>query len=152
MEVIMTYFEWDIIFWLFFVSGQLMFMLKRADLARRSPLNGVPSIAAYFKTNWVIILQRLAFEVIFLFVYRYPGFPNELGLHFSLPVIKQSLVLSFFGGFFADALLDWATMQDSIIGIKVPKWVKESIPQLPQVQALVANLGPKSVTNGVNNV
>ena len=140
----MNHIEWDLTFWFFFISGQMMFLIKRADLARRSPLNGVPSITSYFETNWVIILQRLVFEGLFLFIYRHPNFTNEIGLHFSTPAIKQSLVLAFFGGFFADALLDWATMQDTLVGVKVPKWVKESVPQLPEVKALVITLTPKS--------
>ena len=131
---------WDIVYWLVFISGQMMFLLKRADLARRSPLNGVISIGSYFVTNWVVIVQRLAFESLFLFLYRHPDFPSQLGLHFTLPLAKQSLVLAFFGGFFADAILDWIAMQNTLLGITIPSWIKESIPQLPQVQNFVAGL------------
>jgi hypothetical protein len=121
----------------------MLFLLKRADLARRSPLNGVHSVWFYFENNWVVILQRLAFESVLLYLYRHPDFPKQIGLHFSLPTVKQSLMLVFFGGFFADAALDWITMQDSIMGVKIPAWVKESIPQLPQVQVFVAELVEK---------
>ena|SRR5258708_14644587 len=137
----MNHLEWDLLFWIVFIAGQMMFLLKRADLAHRSPLNGVKSIPAYFTTNWVVIFQRLAFESLFLFLYRHPAFPSEIGLHFSLPTVKQSLVLAFFGGFFADASLDWITLQDTIFGIKIPTWIKENIPQLPQVQTFVSTLG-----------
>lgn len=132
--------RWDLLFWAAFIAGQFMFLLKRADLARRSPLNGVKNVGMFFVQNWVVILVRLAFESIFLFLYRHPDFPLQIGLHFSLPHTKQSLVLTFFGGFFADAILDWATMQNSILGIKIPAWVKENIPQLPQVQTFVQTL------------
>lgn len=137
---------WDIIFILMFSAGQLLFMLKRADLARRSPLNGVKSIGNFFALNWVVLLFRAVIEWgIFLWPYRsasnsflqsivhkvWSSFPFQLPQH-------RGLVGCFFLGIGADFLLDWVTGQSWIDSVPILRLLKENIPQLPKVQQLIA--------------
>jgi len=132
--------EFDFLYWFFFALGQGLFLLKRADLARRSPLNGVPTIGAFFYTNWVTILYRSVFEVGLVF-YPYRHFDiNSLidKLGWNLPIqVPQSLLVAFFLGVLSDYLMDWIVMQDKIGPIKIPGFLKENIPQLPEVKQLV---------------
>jgi hypothetical protein len=139
-------FAWDLIYWFVFSLGVLLFLIKRADLAKRSPLNGVKSKREYFSLNWVVLLYRFTFESVLLWGYRYPdldplkglGIPGADKIHF--PRMTQSLVLAFFGGLAASSLLDYILGRDKIFGIPIPSVVKEFIPQLPQVQELVSTI------------
>ena len=139
---------WDLIFLLVFSLGQFLFMLRRADLARRSPLNGVKSIGMFFAMNWVTLLFRAIIEWgVCLWPYRSASaqWVNSLIAHIGINVPFQipshrGLAGCFFLGVFSDMVLDWVTMQDKIFGIPIPKAVKETIPQLPQVQQLVSTL------------
>lgn len=139
-------FLWDVINWLAFALGQGLFLLKRADLARRSPLNGVKSIGEFFSRNWITLIFRGAIEFCLIFwPYRHNWADlviAKLGWNFHVHV-PQSLVLAFLLGLASDMLMDWAVMQDSIAGVKIPVKLKENIPQLPQVQQLVSQLGEK---------
>lgn len=133
----------DIIYWLAFALGQALFLLKRADLAAKSPLNGVRTKRNFFYLNWVTIIYRSAVEFVFPFyVFRHVD-PNVLmaGMSWHLPFsIPQNGVFFFVLGLFSDLIMDWAAMQKSVMGIPVPSWLKENIPQLPEVTKLVSDL------------
>lgn len=144
-----AHWQWDIVYWLVFALGQLLFLLKRADLAKRSPLNGVRSIGQFFGQNWITLLFRSALEFVFPFyVYRHTdpavlsSWIAKVGVNIPFR-IPQSLVVAFLLGLFSDMLMDWLAMQDSVAGIKIPSWLKENIPQLPEVKQLVDSLNPK---------
>ena len=63
--------KWDLIYLVAFSLGELLFMLVRADRARRRPLNGVKSIRNFFALNWVTLLFRAVIEwLVFLWPYR----------------------------------------------------------------------------------
>lgn len=143
----------DIGYWLAFALGQLLFLLKRADLARKSPLNGLPTIKAFFALNWITILYRSVLEFgLILYPYRHMDINSLIDKIGWLPDsirIPQSVVLAFFLGLFSDYLMDWIAMQDSIAGFKIPKFLKESIPQLPAVKQLVDTMAAaKQANNG----
>lgn len=127
--------------WLPFFSGQCLFILKRMGLAVRSPLNAMKSRRQYLKQNWDILLIRTVIE--FIAVY----FPYQHSNLFEtyLPkwwaVIPASWVVPMALGYLADSMLDWILGKDKIFGVPIPDFIKETIPQLPEVQNLVAQLG-----------
>lgn len=140
---------WGALFVLVFSCGQFLFMLKRADLARRSPLNGINSIKQYFSLNWVVLLFRAVIEWgLFLWPYRsasaswiqsivkmvWHSFPFQVPQH-------RGLIGAFFFGIGADLLIDWLLMQDWVKSVPILKYLMEQIPQLPEVKKLVDNLG-----------
>lgn len=142
----MKHWAWDIVFLLVYSAGQFLFLLRRADLARRSPLNGLNSIWQFFRQNWVVLLIRcVVFEDSLLYLYRHPDFLAMFGVNVHLYHFPQSLMLTFFGGFFADTAVDYITGLDKVpvVGWVIPKKVKEQIPQLPEVQQLVSTLESK---------
>lgn len=134
----------DLAYWGVFFLGQLLFLLKRADLARRSPLNGVTGIGNFFALNWVTILFRSVVEFgVVLYPYRHVDINSLIAKLGWLPDsvrIPQSIVVAFFLGLFSDMIMDWVVMQDKIFGIPIPKALKETIPQLPAVKEVIANL------------
>lgn len=150
----MSHWKWDILYWLVFALGQLLFLLKRADLARRSPMNGVASMGAFFAFNWVTILYRSALEFVVPFwVYRHVDVNAMIAkTGWNMPFqVPQSLVVSFVLGLFADFVMDWVAMQKSIAGIPIPSWLKENIPQLPEVKEFVEKLAEdKQAGPGIN--
>src|SRR5438445_13746747 len=118
----------DIVYWIAFLLGQGLFLLKRADLGRKSPLNGLPSISAFFVLNWITILYRSVVEVgLVLYPYRHVDINVlvvKIGWHLPF-AIPQSIVIAFFLGLFSDYLMDWVAMQYSLVGIKIQKFLKE---------------------------
>jgi hypothetical protein len=140
---------WDLLFWFVFVCGQVLFMLRRADLARRSPLNGVGSMIQYFRLNWVTLLLRMVIEwIVFFYPYRFASAAQlnwiiqRLGWSFPFEV-KRGLVGDLSLGIVSSMLLDTLAMRQTIFGITIPKLIKETIPQLPEVQQLVQHLNAK---------
>jgi hypothetical protein len=135
----------DLLYWLAFAAGQSLFMLKRTALAIRSPMNSMGSRTEYLKLNWDVLLIRSALEFAFIF-YPYRHVPLASLLSFTgwnIPfAIPQSAVTVFILGFFSDAMMDWAAMQDKLFGkIPVPSWIKETIPQLPENVKLQKAIG-----------
>jgi hypothetical protein len=116
-------------------------MLKRADLAVRSPLNAVESKRSFFAHNWVPLMIRTFIEFGFIFVpWRSMGTDKIMALAgwqvpFHLP---QGWVAASILGYLSDSLMDWAVMQKKIFGITVPSMFKETIPQLAVVTQIVA--------------
>ena len=43
-------------------------------------------------------------------------------------------------GLLCDFCMDWLAMQDRVLGIPVPSWIKEFVPRLPQIEVVVASL------------
>ena len=133
----------DILYYLAFAGGQSLFMLKRADLAVRSPLNAVHSKQDYFKSNWVPLLIRSFIEFVIVFM-PYRHFDTDKivsAIGWNIPFhIPQNWVVSAFLGYLSDSIMDWVVMQDKIAGITVPKLIKETIPQLLVVQNIVATI------------
>lgn len=137
---------WDVIFIAVFSAGQLLFMLKRADLARRSPLNGVKTIRQFFALNWVILLFRAVVEWgLILWPYRSASaaFIQAAALKIGVSIPFQvpshrGLAGAFFAGVASDMIADWIVMQKWIQAVPILNKLAENIPQLPQVQQLIA--------------
>jgi hypothetical protein len=126
---------YDLLFYLLFLGGQLIFILKLADSAARGH-NGITSRMQYLSMNWVPLLIRMMFESLFFFAYRHytvltgePWFPSWLP-HWNPP---QYGVLFAPFGYLSDSVLDWVSMYP-----KVPAWIKAQIPAVPQ--GLVATI------------
>jgi hypothetical protein len=126
-----------------FMAGQALFLLKRMALAVRSPMNALQSRGQYLSQNWDILLYRGAIEYFFLFFYLHqPLFAELLGLiHVKLPFTIPVFGFGCFAlGLLCDFLMDWIAMQDRVLGIPVPRWIKEFVPRLPQLEIVVASL------------
>ena len=132
---------YDILYWFTFSGGQLLFMLKRADLAVRSPLNAVGSKRQYFVQNWVPLVIRSFIEFAIVFMpYRHADtdkLVRAFGWDFPFH-IPQSWVVAAILGYLSDSMMDWATMQEKIASVRVPKIFKETIPQLEIITNVVA--------------
>jgi len=130
----------EVLNWLPFFLGQCLFILKRSGLAVRSPLNGMKSKRQYVYQNWDILLIRAVLEfIIVYFPYRHSSlFATYLPKWFNL--IPGSWVIVLALGFLSDSLMDWLAGKDKVFGVPVPGFIKETIPQLPAVQQLVADL------------
>ena len=136
----------EILQWLPFFGGQCLFVLKRSALAVRSPLNGTKSRRQYLKQNWDILLVRTVIALIAVyFPYRHSDvfvgyLPKWMGL------IPTSAIVPLALGYMSDSTLDWLLGKDKIFGVPIPAFIKETVPQLPAVQNMVAQLGDKSET------
>lgn len=140
MMILTPHQDFDFVYWGCFLAGQWLFLLKRMALAVRSPMNALKNRRQYIYTNWDIILIRTAIEfAVIYYPYRHADLNMLVAkLGWSLPFkIPQAGVVAFGLGFLADFLLDWITMQDKILGISMPAWLKETVPQLPQVQQVI---------------
>jgi hypothetical protein len=131
----------DVLYWFAFFGGQFLFMLKRADLAVRSPLNAVESKSHFFAYNWVPLTIRTFIEFGFIFApWRSIGTDGMMALfgwHVPFPVPHGWVAASILG-YLSDSMMDWAAMQKKILGITVPDIIKETIPQLAVVTQIVA--------------
>jgi len=143
----------DFAYWGCFLAGQWLFLLKRMALAVRSPMNALKTRREYIYANWDILLIRTALEfAAFYYPYRHVDV-NALVAKLGWPMpfkIPQAAVVAFGLGFIADFLLDWLTMQDKILGIPMPAWLKETVPQLPHVQAVIETAALEKQANGKN--
>lgn len=149
---------WDIVYILAFAAGQILFMLKRADLARRSPLNGVKSIRQFVSINWITLVFRAVVEWgVFLWPYRSASVAfidaaiSKLGysIPFQIPA-RRGLAGAFFLGIGADFLMDWLVMQKWFQAIPILNKLAENIPQLPEVTQMVDNLSIAKSQSGPN--
>lgn len=118
----------DVIYYLAFVAGQGLFVLKRAAMAIRSKTNPIATRRAFLYTNWDVLLIRAALEMPVFWIWRHKALGSVaafLGLaipdKFSLPVNPLVAVML---GYMADSLLDWASTSS-----KVPSIIRENIPR-----------------------
>jgi hypothetical protein len=126
-----------------FNAGQWLFLLKRMALAVRSPMNALRSRRQYLAQNWDILIYRGVIEFGFLWAYLHQ---EQLGQLLALVHVFLSFRIPVFGfgcfalGLLCDFTMDWIAMQDRVLGIPVPSWIKEFVPRLPQLEIVVANL------------
>lgn len=120
---------YDCLYYLLFLLGQLIFILKLADSAARAN-NGIETRRQYLALNWVPLLVRLMFESLLFFAYRHYSmltteswFPSWLP-HWTFP--QFGIIFPPFG-YLSDSILDWVSMQPGI-----PSWIKATIPPVPQ--------------------
>lgn len=114
----------DVIYYLAFLAGQLLFILKRAAMAIRSKTNPTLSRRAYLYANWDVLGIRAALESFIFWVWRHhligvvvAYFGYNIPEKISIPV---NPIVGFILGYFADSLVDWASTSP-----KVPLLVRE---------------------------
>lgn len=134
----------DLLLYLPFLAGQLLYILKRAGFSMRA--GRAPSRWKYICQNWDILLFRSVLEFIFIFVPVRHFTPDQLlsFFHIDLSGIEalnflqnpvSSPVSLLFAGIAADGvmdwLVDWASRSDNkrIPGI-FKKWLSENVSQL----------------------
>src|SRR5258708_37964665 len=89
----MTHLQADFAYYAAFLSGQGLFVLKRAASAIRSKTNPIKSRRAYAYANWDILLIRASLELPIFWIYRHESIGTVAGwmglnlpVAFSLPV------------------------------------------------------------------
>lgn len=128
----------DIVNYVFFLFGQLMFILKRAGSAIRNPEKAISNRREYLYHNWDTILIRGAFEVFLIFLPLAHFSIDQIAGFFgiSVPAVLSGalsgVVGFFFAGFGADSLLDWLAVSGKLPGF-LESWLKENVPQLPML-------------------
>lgn len=126
--MIPTELKWDLLLWLTFFGGEMVFVLKRASMATRSATNPTPSRWAYFKANSDLIFVRSVLAFIFIYYpFRHFGVDWLLGIfgwHMPVP-IQGGFVTSLALGYLSDSMLDWIGTQKW-----VPNLLKETIPSV----------------------
>lgn len=132
----------DIAYAACFLFGQWLFLLRRADLGVRSPMNALKSRRQFFYLNWVTLLYRVVIEFgLFFYPYRHADVNSLLSLEgLQLPSwlhVPQNWIFVIFLGIFSDGLLDWVLGRGKFLGITIPDRLKEDIPQLPEVRAIL---------------
>jgi hypothetical protein len=118
----------DVLFYLAFLGGQLLFILKRAASAIRSKSNPTTSRRAFLYANWDVLVIRVAIELPIYWIWRHYPVNTILSVFtsFKLPQafdFPQGAITFFTLGFIADSLLDWFGAS-----AKAPEWLKENIP------------------------
>jgi len=126
--------EGDIVYYLGFLCGQLLFVLRRAAAAIRSKTNPTSTRIHYIQSNWDLLLIRMALEIPAFYLFRHYSLNTILGL-FSIawkaPLqVPQNALTFFMLGYLADSLLDWFGLSKF-----APDWLKENIPDM-QVYSL----------------
>jgi hypothetical protein len=132
----------DLLYYLAFVGGQALFILKRSAQAIRSKSNPINSRRAYLESNWDVLLIRMAIEAPMFYLYRHYDVNSILAFFTSWRApfaFPQGAMASFSLGYIADSLLDWFGTSKV-----APDWLKENI---PNVQVYAAH----SVQSGVDS-
>jgi hypothetical protein len=114
------------IYWLLFVVGLAMHMLKRMDYALHNKANPINSTKDFLKFYWRSIVIRTGLNLAF-----FGALKNPIGMAKLAPLSGMSIPVEIFYvggavvifGYFADSAADWA------LG-KIPGMKKE-IPWLP---------------------
>lgn len=136
----------DVQFYIAFIFGQFLFLLKRAGSAVRNEGTTILTRRQYFKHNLDIITVRAALESIFFYYpFRHYSIAQLIKiLPFGIDItntdnpwlsflltIPSSAVSAIGLGYVADSLLDglsqWKRLPDF-----VQRWIKENVPTLPQ--------------------
>lgn len=118
----------DLLYYLAFLGGQLLFVLKRSAQAIRSKTNPIKSRHDYLRANWDVLLIRMAIEAPIFYLYRHYdvntilAFFTQWKAPFAFP---QGAMASFTLGYLADSLLDWFGTSKF-----APDWLKENIPNI----------------------
>lgn len=132
----------DVGFYLCFLAGQVLFMLKRAASAIRNPSNPVKTRRGFFFVNWDVLSIRAAFETLFIYYpWRHLGIAMILSL-FNVDVSSgwiHALIGTGIGGgpiaavaigYAADSVLDGASQKPGVPAW-VKRWLAENIPAAP---------------------
>ena len=131
------HFSHDIIFYLVFLCGQMLFILKRAGSAIRNQQTTITTRWQFVMFNWDTITIRGVIEFAMIF-YPWRHFTMTQILSFfgyqrdPLP-IPDSPVTSLLLGYASDSLLDWLSMSQKLPSF-FRDWIHENVPKLPLLQ------------------
>lgn len=129
----MDHVQSDVISYVAFLLGQLLFLLKRAGSAMRNPSTKILTRWDYFKNNWDTFGIRALMESPFFYGWKHYGFASFVGLFgWHMPVwmtVPDSPFTAFFLGYAADSLLDWVSMSPKLPEF-FQRWVKENVPTM----------------------
>lgn len=141
MMALSTHAIGDIGFYLCFIFGQFLFVLKRSASAIRNPNNVIKTRRQFFFVNWDVLSVRAAIEALMIY-YPWRHIPLSTMLawvHIPVPDWAQTLLTSgVMGdpitavaiGYVADSVLDALSMSTKIPGW-LSRWIKENIPAAP---------------------
>jgi hypothetical protein len=114
----------DLIYYLAFLAGQGLFILKRAAMAIRSKSNPTLTRRGYLYANWDVLGIRTALESVVFWIWRHHLLSQLVALFgYSIPdkiSIPVHPMVAFILGYIVDSLVDWASTSP-----KVPLLVRE---------------------------
>jgi len=123
----------DVLYYAAFVGGQALFILKRSAQAIRSKTNPISSRTQYVKSNWDVLLIRMAIEAPIFYIFRHYDTNTVLAFFTQWRVpfqVPQGGMTSFLLGYLSDSLLDWFGTSKV-----APEWLKENIPNFQVLSA-----------------
>jgi hypothetical protein len=132
----------DIGFYMCFLMGQFLFMLKRASSAIRSTTNPIKTRRQFFYVNWDVLSVRAAVEAIAVYYpWRHLGIGMILGfLNFNTSTgwihtvlgtgVGSGAIAAIAIGYVADSGFDGVS-QSKRVPEWLKRWVKENIPPPP---------------------
>lgn len=124
----------DVFLWIFFVLGQLLYVLKRAGMSMRS--GRIKKRRDYVFSNWDVLVIRMACELpIYWFIRHISIGAMASIIGWNLPSwvpadVLNSPVAIFFVGLGADVLLDWISVSSKLPDA-LKKFIKETVPPVP---------------------
>jgi hypothetical protein len=134
----------DIGFYICFLAGQFLFMLKRAASCVRNPANTIKTRRQFFYVNWDVLSIRAAIEsLVIYYPWRHLGIGMILGffnidtsagwLHTLLGTgVGAGPIAAIALGYGADSGLD-AISQYKRVPDWLQRWIKENIPPAPTI-------------------
>jgi hypothetical protein len=140
----------DLLAYLAFLVGQLVFLLKRAGSAIRNPNTKITSRRQYLYQNWDTWSIRALIEFPFFYGFRHYSLGQLTALvGWSVPswlVIPDNPIPCFFLGYAADSLLDWAAMSPRLPSY-LKSWIGENVPKFDIPVKLQENLDKAQVAS-----
>jgi hypothetical protein len=136
----------DIAYYLAFLIGQLLFLLKRASSAIRSKSNPIKSRRAFFAQNWDILSIRVALEAAIFVLVRHVGLSDLIAMftNWKMPI---QLPQSGFGfgcmGYAVDSVVDWFAVSSKCPAL-LQRWIKENIPDVQVYESHTVQTGTDS--------
>jgi hypothetical protein len=101
--------KWDLLLFIPFYCGILLYMFRRASMAVMSKMNNVDTIKHYFSANWTSLAARIPFLLPWFGVLQHA---NTLAtyMHHSIPFqIPNGAVACVMTGYLSSTLTDWVT-------------------------------------------
>lgn len=143
LQGLTPYQQGDILYYVAFLVGQLLFLLNRASSAIRSKSNPIKSRSAYISANWDILLTRIALEAGVFIYARHIGVSGLIAIFttWKMPVqIPQSGFSFGCMGYAVDSLVDWYAVSNKC-PVWLQKWIKENIPSVVTYQSHTTQSG-----------
>jgi hypothetical protein len=138
----------DVGYYLAFLFGQCVFLLKRASSAIRSKSNPIKNRRAYWSANWDILTVRMACEAVLFVIFKHFGLTTILSWFttWRLPIqVPQSAFGFACFGYASDSILDWISVSKKC-PLWIQKWIKENIPDVQVYESHTVQQGTDKAT------